>query len=148
MMENTCIKCGHFNSAATGAATDACPKCGAIYAKLQQIFGARPEQTAVDSRAAVRRSPTEPFIERLRAQSQYPAFRSVVGAFCVFGYVVAVLVFVAAAMAVWRGEVGFFLGGLVFACAIGVLSKVAKEASLMLADLSDAMVRVAERNEG
>ena len=141
-MEKTCIKCGHINPKATGAATDGCPKCGAIYAKLQQVFGAQP------ARAAVRRTPESPFIERLRSESQYPAFRSVVGAFCLFGYVLAVAAVVTAAMAVWRGEVGFFLGGLALACAIAVVSKVAKEASLMLADLSDAMVRVAERQDG
>lgn len=146
-MEKTCIKCGHINPRATGAATDGCPKCGAIYAKLQQVFGSQPEQAAVASQAAVRRTLAAPFIDRLRSESQYPAFRSVVGAFCLFGYVVAVLVLVGAATGAWRGEFGVFLGGLVGAIAIGVFAKVAKEASLMLADLSDAMVRVAERNE-
>lgn len=32
-MHKTCIKCGHINPQATGAELEACPACGAIYAK-------------------------------------------------------------------------------------------------------------------
>ena len=71
-----------------------------------------------------------------------------VGVFAIMGYVVAGIALVGGSIAAWRGAgAGAFLGGLVFACVTGVIAKVAKEASLMLADLSDAMVRMAERQE-
>ena len=39
-MLKICAKCNHPNPDATGLDTDACPACGAIYAKVQQTFGA------------------------------------------------------------------------------------------------------------
>ena len=47
-MEKTCPKCGHANANASGAATDACPSCGVIYAKVDpeqsQTIQARRDQ--------------------------------------------------------------------------------------------------------
>lgn len=46
-MERVCAKCGTVNPSATGDVTDACPSCGAIYAKValaqvrQQLAAAR-----------------------------------------------------------------------------------------------------------
>ena len=151
-MLKICAKCNHPNPDATGSDVDACPACGAIYAKVQQTFGANPAMAAAAPRAArrsVRVGRDVPFIERLRADSHYPAFRTVVGVFAILGYVVAALGFVGGIIAgMGGGGPGAILGGFVFACVIGVLAKVAKEASLMLADLSDAMVRMAEKQEG
>ena len=152
-MLRICAKCNHPNPDATGSDVDACPACGAIYAKVQQTFGANPAVAAAAPRAAARRSvrvdPGVPFIDRLRTEGHYPAFRTVVGVFAIIGYVVAGLTLLGAVITGWRGGgVGVFLGGVVFACVIGVFAKVAKEASLMLADLSDAMVRMAERQDG
>ena len=151
-MLRICAKCNHPNPDATGSDVDACPACGAIYAKVQ-AFGVKPEQAVGAPRAAARRSvrvdPSVPFIDRLRTESHYPAFRTVVGVFAILGYVVAGLTLLGAVIAGWRGGGGAaaIIGGLVFACVICIFSKVAKEASLMLADLSDAMVRMAERQE-
>lgn len=33
-MQKTCAKCGHINPWAAGDMTDACPRCGVIYAKV------------------------------------------------------------------------------------------------------------------
>ena len=147
-MLKICAKCNHPNPDATGADTDACPACGAIYAKVQQSFSARAEAPAAAPRTAARRGATVPFIERLRADSQYPTFRQVVGLFSVIGYVLAAIVGIGAVVTGFSGSVAAAAGGIVFACLIVIFSRFAKEASLMLADLSDAMVRMAERQEG
>jgi predicted nucleic acid-binding Zn-ribbon protein len=34
-MIETCLKCGHVNSASTGDDAEACPQCGAIYSKVE-----------------------------------------------------------------------------------------------------------------
>ena len=47
-MRVTCKKCGDSNEASTGAADEACPSCGAIYAKVDSAMKGQ--------RAAVRRS--------------------------------------------------------------------------------------------
>lgn len=38
-MQKTCIKCGHVSFNAAGQPTDACPSCGAIYAKARALAG-------------------------------------------------------------------------------------------------------------
>ena len=40
-MERTCLKCGHVNASANGSDLEACPKCGAIYAKVEQAIAQR-----------------------------------------------------------------------------------------------------------
>jgi len=39
-MIETCLKCGHVNNAAAGHDTEACPKCGAIYSKVEMAMAA------------------------------------------------------------------------------------------------------------
>ncbi len=39
-MDRKCPKCGFDNEMATGTATEACPKCGVIYAKAEALAGA------------------------------------------------------------------------------------------------------------
>ena len=148
-MLKICAKCSHANPDATGAETDACPACGAIYAKVQAAVSRAAPSTAAPRPVAPRRSTRGdgPFIDRLRAQSQYPTFRQVVGLFTGIGYVLAALVGVGSVMVAFRGGAAPAVGGIVFACLIVIFSRFAKEASLMLADLSDAMVRMAERQE-
>jgi len=144
-MLRICAKCSHPNPDATGAATDACPACGAIYSKVQAAVS-----NATPSATAPRRSARgdAPFIDRLRAHSQYPTFRQVVGLFSVIGYVLAAIVGIGAVVSGFSGSLAAAVGGIVFACLIVIFARFAKEASLMLADLSDAMVRMAERQEG
>jgi lipopolysaccharide export LptBFGC system permease protein LptF len=40
-MQRTCRKCNHVNAEATGAATEACPNCGAIYAQVEALEARR-----------------------------------------------------------------------------------------------------------
>lgn len=90
------------------------------------------------------------FLARLRADSNYPTFRSVVSVFAALGYVLAALVAIASLVALFKGGV-FFIGGsllgLAFALFIVVMTRMSKEMSLMVADGSDALVRMAERSE-
>jgi hypothetical protein len=151
-MQKTCIKCGHVNQNASGADTDACPACGAIYAKAQRTL-ARPApaaaiepQSSLPIRTPVRQR--EPFIDRLRAESLYPTFRKVVTIFHVLGQVMAVLVLLGGLIATYNtGSAGAAIGATVGAIFMSIFFRVAKEASLMLADMSDATVRMAERGD-
>lgn len=153
-MQKTCIKCSHVNAEASGADTDACPVCGAIYAKAQRTL-ARPApapaaelepQSRPSSPAPVLKR--EPFIDRLRAESLYPTFRQVVAIFHVLGQLLAVLVFLGGVVTTYStGSAGAVIGATVGAIFMSIFFRVAKEASLMLADMSDATVRMAERGE-
>ena len=54
-MPRTCLKCSHVNTASTGARDEACPQCGAIYAKLESamaISATERQRSAQRSRAA------------------------------------------------------------------------------------------------
>lgn len=158
-MLKTCQKCGHPNPSASGDPMEACPECGAIYAKAQPPL--RRQESAASSAAWPPSAPAAPlqsneqtasFIERLRSQSNYPAFRSVVSVMFWLGQALAALVLIgglisAFGLRAYGGSLGTFIGALVFAVLISVFAKVGKEASLMLADMSDATVRMAERQE-
>ena len=147
-MKKTCIQCGHINPVASGADTDACPRCQAIYFKLQQMAeGApRPRERAFPTAAPARNQ--TPFIERLRDERLYPTFRKVVTIFHVLGQVLAVLVLLGGLIAAYNtGSAGALIGATVGAIFMSVFFRVAKEASLMLADMSDATVRMAARDE-
>lgn len=41
-MEKICPKCGFANSAATGTAYEACPRCGVIYSKIEAMLASPP----------------------------------------------------------------------------------------------------------
>lgn len=49
-MERTCLKCGHIDPAAAGGEMDACPCCGAIYAKVAASLNAEPNQASGNRR--------------------------------------------------------------------------------------------------
>lgn len=56
-MERECLKCGGVNVTATGSAAEACPTCGAIYAKVA-LARARQRMDAERSPVHVKRFPT------------------------------------------------------------------------------------------
>jgi hypothetical protein len=85
------------------------------------------------------------FIDRLRSESHYPAFRTVVGLFYLLGLAIGLIALVAACVVVWNGGVAAGVGGVVFGIVVLILSKVGKEVSLMMADLTDATIRLAAR---
>lgn len=155
-MKKTCQKCGHQNPAATGAELEACPACNAIYSRVDaaikegrltpfvqpkaQSVIANPQQ---ESRPAKReRRGGQPFIETLRENGNYPTFRTVTGVFALLGYVCALVLAAAALMA--GPSMAEKVAGVAAAVFLAVICKVGKEAALMLADLSDAAVVIAE----
>lgn len=82
----------------------------------------------------------------MREQSLYPAWRKIVGFFTLLGYIVAALTLVGGVVAA-KGSPMAAIVGVVSAAVIALLAKVGKELSLMLADLSDATVRLAASRE-
>jgi DNA-directed RNA polymerase subunit RPC12/RpoP len=156
----TCVKCGCENTNATGQDDDACPQCGALYAKARPT-GARPVPNTRPAPLAATgtedfkfKRTTQPaemprqFIDRLRHESLYPTFRAFAQFGFYFGAFIAVLVALGGAIA-WAREKSF-LTLVLAACAavfVWLVAKALKEGSLMLADMSDAMVRMAEKAE-
>lgn len=161
-MERTCLKCGNKNRQATGAELEPCPVCGAIYSRVEAARAARgpePAPAGAPVAAVAASTPTQapqrppatptsgPYLEQLRASSNYPTFRSVVGVFAVVGYLLAALVAVGAAFSLVKVNIGAGLLGLAFALFIVVMTRMGKEMSLMVADGSDALVRMAALQE-
>lgn len=86
------------------------------------------------------------FAEQMRNESLYPAWRKIVGISTIFCYVIAAVILLVAIIS----SKGSFLGVLVgagSAALIVIIAKVGKELSLMVADLSDAAVRMAAGKE-
>lgn len=171
-MQKICIKCGHVNTAATGAVLEPCPGCGAIYSRVEAAAllaekGAEPVRRVVLAPPSLSTSPTagaprttpfipaaqesSSFVERMREASLYPTFRSLVRLFYLLWLVLAVVCLCSGAATFVFGEgTRRILGplfGLFFALFFYFVAKVSTEMSLMLADMSDATVRMAERQE-
>lgn len=159
MSEKTCRKCGHV-TAYSGMEPQSCMECGAVYRKveeaMQQASEGRPSQLPRASvsaplpagRGGGRRSSVTDvhgFAEQMRSDSLYPFWRKLVGIATVLGYVLAGFMMVGAVVTLFRGSVGAGIGGMVAAALIAFMVRVAKELWLMLADLSDASVRMAAR---
>lgn len=160
-----CLKCKH-KTRFEGQAPTACEACGAIYRKVEEAMRARPtgaEDSAYrDSEAptqrpalastraparAARETALHEFVEIMRLESLYPTWRELVKWFTRLGYAVAVVVFVMGIFAM-RAEstwasVSLFIAALV----VAVMARVSRELSLMVADLADAAVRTAHRQE-
>ena len=163
-MIKKCIKCNHVSPDWRGSDAEACPACGVVYGKAEPVAAARPSAVPPLPPAA-RRAPAtaaagrlsvlpgddtageaSAFVQRLRAQGHYPAFRSLVGVGALLGYVFAAVLAIGSVASGWKsGSWGLGLGGSAVALVVFVFIKAAKEASLMLADLSDAAVRLAQR---
>ena len=151
-MKITCIKCGHVNPAATGLATDTCPKCGVIYAKAQPpIAPIRPRVVASPVASSVASSNGDRslnvFVEDLRERSIYPTFRSVINSAYVVGLVFAGLLALGGLIGGYNtGSVGTAFGLVFAALFVIAIARFMREASLMLADLSDATMLIAKRS--
>ena len=156
-----CLKCGHIGTFGSLRVAQACPSCGAIYDKVDAARReavpapaptALPEPTLVSAAPASRpASPATPsrehFIEQLRARSNYPAFRRVVGVIEILFYILAGGTFVAGIITAFAFErsAPMIIGSTLMAIFFYVVGRVGKEVSLMVADMSDAAVHMAER---
>lgn len=169
-MQRKCLKCGHVNNSATGEELEACPECGAIYSRVEAAFAARP--TPGPSSATARPVPIPPpvssfvqrpqtkteteldvheFAETMRSGSLYPTFRSLIKVFYWFWMLLAVIAAIGTLVTLFKGtgssRIVGGLGGLFMTLFFILLARLTSETSLMLADLSDAAVRIAARQE-
>lgn len=170
----TCLKCDYTRSAGDPPPLTGCPKCGAVYAKLEALAAAGAQiRPAVSptlpppiERAEAPRPPpalpppppaspsngrhgdAEPFIDRLRRESLYLNFRGVNNVVFGIAVLIGVLLIISSMIALFRGDTVAGFGGLFAGIFMIVFFRAAKEGALMIADLSDAAVRMAERQEG
>ncbi len=168
MNSKKCLKCGHVASF-EGAVPLACPGCGAIYAKVEAaaaqgaapVRPAAPKENPYVAPVAMRTaaSTAKPgrsggkavadndiagFAARMRAESLYPTWRTLVNWATFFWYAVAVIGFLGTAISTGF-EAAPTLGAMAAAIFIVLMFKALKETSLMLTDLADAAVRIAAR---
>lgn len=176
MSSETCLKCGHVNPAATGSDTEACPQCGAIYARVKAAMASgqavRPVKSA-DPRAptqgaelAAAVQPTAhpkpaaraatvverhraPYVAQLRAGTNYPTFRTVVRLGLFFGYLLAVAALIGGGIAAFKsdGTPWHLLIGAGMGAVLYLLTRIWFELTVMIVDIADASVRTAENSE-
>ncbi|MBH2008068.1 MAG: hypothetical protein I8H71_00305 [Xanthomonadaceae bacterium] len=138
IVNKKCLNCNHV--ASQDISVQACPACQAIYSKVEAAL-TQPEPSFAPSRPVpqVRQKPAGEFIDTLRADSNYPNFRVLVKLATWFFYLVAITL---ALSAILSSDVAgpMRIGAILGAVVMVVFVTAAKEASLMLADLSDAAV--------
>ena len=155
-MQRKCLKCGHHNTAATGDELEACPACGAIYSRVAAALAARTESRATESSGLGGRSgrrsgdvDVHDFAETLRAESLYPTFRSLVKLIYWFLIALAILSALGTLMLIFTGSgvgrIGGVIAGIFSTLFFVLIARLTSETSLMLADLSDAAVRIAAK---
>lgn len=153
MISKQCLKCGQTASI-DPATTPACPHCGAIYSKVEAAAQSQaPLRAGPVSQAYPRATssvndadPAE-FVETLRGESIYPTFRAVANLLYWCGIALAVIILLGGLSLSMRAGFPAALGGIAGSVLVFVFARVGKEMSLMLADLSDATVRMAARAE-
>lgn len=156
-MQRTCVKCGHTNPRAIGGSDEACPQCGAIYSKASPsaarpaprasgFGGARP--SALDT-ASHQPDDHRAFVRDMRARSLYPTVRAFVNIGFYVGVFIALVVVLGGAVGAFRsgGSMFTLLIAAGIAAVIALIALAWREISLMLADLSDAAVRMAAAAE-
>lgn len=165
MSTETCLKCGHVNHAAVGSDTEACPNCGAIYARVRAAVAngqpvratkmidpvAQGGETASHRRrgSGVAASSGGPYIDRLRGHTQYPTFRTVVRFGLYFGYFLTAMALLGGVIAAFQrdGSAMHLLIGIGLAAAVFLLTRLWFELTIMIVDIADASVRTAENSE-
>lgn len=165
MSTETCLKCGHVNHAVVGSDTEACPNCGAIYARVRAAMAngqpvratktidpvAQGGETASHRRrsSGVAASSGGPYIDRLRAHTQYPTFRTVVRFGLYFGYFLTAMALLGGVIAAFQrdGSAMHLLIGIGLAAVVFLLTRLWFELTIMIVDIADASVRTAENSE-
>jgi ABC-type multidrug transport system permease subunit len=140
-MERKCLKCGVTNPSATGADLEACPSCGAIYSKVEALWGNK--QTEIRREALNRIGSKDDFLGDLRDSTAYPVYRTWTRFTFIVMMVLSVVVVISGILAFFAEGFlsGFFrvFGGVL----IAVFARLLSEFALMLADMSDATIRTA-----
>lgn len=158
-MDRTCLKCGHSNTLASGDQFEACPKCGAIYSRVEAAMNSGFSVSTFDSKATAsktgssRSSNSDPhsFAEKMREESIYPTYRSLTNAIYILGLCFAALWAIGGIIALFVGDGGGRFGGFSIGVILAIVtvffSKLFREVSLMLCDMSDASIRTAHMLE-
>lgn len=153
MNNKKCLKCGHVTTYADQPPLS-CPQCGAVYAKVEQALqNPLPRPTPQPQRPIITPRPTKPdpshhsYAEVMRAESLYPTFRALTNAAYFFMLVIAALALIGGIVAFFSLGIAYLIGSAIAAVFIYLLARVTRELSLMLADLSDATVRMAAEQE-
>lgn len=145
-----CKKCGHVHTNPTWDMLEPCPKCGAIYSRVEAIERTQ-AMRAVESEKmrANKRLPkhididNEDYLNHLRGNSLYPNFRGMVNVQVWLGYFFAAITLLGGLfgmkVSTASGPIAFFIAILIVA-----LTKVYKEVVLMLVDVADATVDIAK----
>lgn len=144
-----CLKCDHSISYESSPPTS-CPNCGAIYAKVEQaLLNPIPRPVAPPQRPIIKNRISEPdpahhsYAEMMRSESLYPTFRALTNAAYIFMLCIAALALVGGIFAFFNLGISYLIGSVIAAIFIYLFARVSRELSLMLADLSDATVRMA-----
>ncbi|MEG0149200.1 MAG: DUF4282 domain-containing protein [Comamonas sp.] len=91
------------------------------------------------------------FAETMRSGSLYPTFRSLIKVFYWFWMLLAVIAAIGTLVTLFKGtgssRIVGGLGGLFMTLFFILVARLTSETSLMLADLSDAAVRIAAKQE-
>lgn len=171
-MDRRCLKCDHLNPAADGGDLESCPKCGAIYSRVEAMAAAKGiEAVRRPRREPTLEAPADPapifsdrveltspggsdfhaFAAVMRGQSLYPTFRGLTQVGHWLATALALLCLASGLISFFYGSGGMgtmgLLAGVGLALFIYIASRVLKEMCLMLADLSDAAVRLAAKIE-
>lgn len=139
-----CKKCGH-EAQYDHRAPEACPACGAVYSKVEAT-AARPAAVVTPKALDVRSASDPDYVARMRRESIYPTFRGFVS----LGHFIVCILAVVVALS---GVIGTFTSGsgaaallaIPLAVLLFLISRFFREAWFMLADLSDAAVRIAAK---
>ncbi len=152
MNSKRCLKCNHV-ATFEAAPPLACPQCGAVYSKVEEALRNGPpvrrrvEESAPSSRLSDAGLDVHTFAERMRSESLYPFWRKLVGLVTILGYVLAAILLIAALISMSNASMTTGMVGIGVAVFVAVITRVGKEASLMLADLSDATIHLAAKNQ-
>lgn len=158
LMSKRCPGCKRVSE--VEASVGACPKCSALYIgpEVAERSQAAPAGTRIDpaleGEVPARRNVrpivgADQFVGKLRSESIYPTFRGFVQISYVVGLLLAACCAIGGVIALFktdRGGAGFGLG-IALAILFVLMARLFKEMWLMLADMSDAIVRMARNQD-
>lgn len=172
-MQKKCLKCGHIHPNATGAALEACPRCGAIYSRVEAALAetgdlrpaaplrdpnyatssnldsaaTRTPPRAAAHRPRARAVDSAEFLASLQARTNYPTFRAIARFAELASYVLALLLAVLAGIEFKNDMPLAGVGTMAAAFYLAIAARFGKELFFMLADGCDALVHTAARRD-
>ena len=151
-MVRTCLKCGFGNQQATGDSSESCPKCGAIYSRVEMALREPMRNTETrTTRARLGGGSNEEdlryFVSSLREQTAYPNYRFWTFAFFIVLVAVGAFALLWAVGLLFSGQMLFGVFALLMAAFTFVFARLWQEVAAMAADFVDATLVVARSNQ-